>query len=160
MLTDYPWLSKEHAQIAQLLDILNTVSEDRAINVGYPSDLLSDWKDANRETFAAIERMNLVANWSHDHYSALWREDPRTMLEMDKDETLGSGTVIDSLADLEALAERIMDETRRLESSMAENKVRWNDHWDDPRTKPISDRRDRLFVDFAQGSRKLERKGR
>lgn len=152
-----PWLSDSHNQIAQLLDILEQVSDDREINVGYPSDSLDEWKKEHSDTFAWIEQINRHANWAHDHYSSLWNADSRMMIEMDKDTTLGAGNPNDTLSDLQSLSIQIGIETDRLTSIMEREKIPFHKHRAHLLTLPTVTARNRLFVDFAQGSRKIDR---
>jgi hypothetical protein len=153
-----PWLSENQNRIMQLLDILEAVADDRSINVGYPSDLLEEWKKEHADTVTWMERINRYAHWATEHYSSLWRErGPKyTMVMLDADTTIGSGWVVTNMEDLYSIAHRIEIETGAIDAIMEREKIRYGKHWDDERVKPNLDARDALFVDFARGVRKLD----
>ncbi len=152
----YPWLSESDNRVAQLLDILNRITDDYSINVGYPGDLLREWEKEHPEVVESITRINRHANWAHDHYSRLWHADKRTMIEMDADTTMGSGHPNSTLADLEALSVLIGEAVERVEAAIVENDLTRRDHFDHPAVVPLLEVRDNLFIDFARGSRKLD----
>lgn len=153
------YLSEADNRVAQLMDILEAITGDRGINVGYPTDAYEDWQKANAETFARITRMNMVAHWAGEWFTSLYYSEyagKGGLAALDV-APLGAGLPNDSLENLEAIAILIGIESHKLQSTMTVHKVRWNDHFENPHTKPIRDYQEKLFFDFHTGVRKLEK---
>jgi hypothetical protein len=149
------WLSEEDNRTAQLMALMEGISDDRSINVGWPTDTFEAWKRANREFVLRIETINRHAAWAGDYFSSLYHEFARQGKRLADVEAspFGAGLPRATLENLQAISILIGVETAKLESTATALKVRGNERKTNPAIMAIEEYRNRLMFDFWMGVR-------